>query len=165
MLLNDNILVLIWENFLKISKLKKLKTGYFKQIDDNLKMGYVSISMYPSKNKNVLFEFKSLAPNWKLDQMLKAKNITETDFEKEYLVQLNYLNANTIFEEINFLTGGKEPILMTHGNKTSFCHRHILAEWFENELGIKIDEFKIGTVKRSNGYMKKITQKRLFENE
>ena len=29
----------------------------------------------------------------------------------------------------------------------------------------EIDEFKIGTVKRSNGYMKKITQKRLFENE
>ena len=121
--------------------------------------------MYPSKNKNVLFEFKSLAPNWKLDQMLKAKKITETDFEKEYLLQLNYLNANTIFEEINFLTCGKEPILMTHGNKTSFCHRHILAKWFENELGIEIDEFKIGTVKRSNGYMKKITQKRLFENE
>jgi hypothetical protein len=54
---------------------------------------------------------------------------------------------------------------MTHGNKSSFCHRHIVVKWFENELGVKIDEFKIGTVQRSNGYMKKITQKRLFENE
>ena len=142
-----------------------MKTGYFKQIDNNLTLGYVSISLKSSKNNNVLFEFKSLAPNWKLMDMLKSKEISEFDSEKEYLIQLNYLNAKTIFEQINFLTGDYEPILMTHGNKSSFCHRHIVAKWFENELGVKIDEFKIGAVQRSNGYMKKITQKRLFENE
>ena len=142
-----------------------MKTGYFKQIDNNLTLGYVSISLKSSKNNNVLFEFKSLAPNWKLMDMLKSKEISEFDFEKEYLIQLNYLNAKTIIEQINFLTGDYEPILMTHGNKSSFCHRHIVAKWFENELGVKIDEFKIGAVQRSNGYMKKITQKRLFENE
>tara|TARA_B100000401_G_scaffold172932_1_gene115873 strand:+ start:393 stop:830 length:438 start_codon:yes stop_codon:yes gene_type:complete len=145
--------------------LNELKTGYFKQIDNNLTLGYVSISLNSSKNNNVLFEFKSLAPNWKLMDMLKSKEISEFDFEKEYLIQLNNLNAKTIFEQINFLTGDYEPILMTHGNKSSFCHRHIVAKWFENELGVKIDEFKIGAVQRSNGYMKKITQKRLFENE
>ena len=114
---------------------------------------------------NVLFEFKSLVPNWKLMEMLKSKQISEFDFEKEYLIQLNNLNAKTIFEQVNFLTGEYEPILMTHGNKSSFCHRHIVAKWFENALGVRIDEFKIGAVQRSNGYMKKITQKRLFENE
>ena len=142
-----------------------MKTGFFKQINSNLTLGYVSISLYPSKNNNVLFEFKSLAPNWKLMEMLKSKQISEFNFEKEYMKQLNNLNANTIFEQINFLTTDHEPILMTHGNKKSFCHRHIVAKWFEDELGIRIDEFKIGAVQRSNGYMKKITQKRLFENE
>ncbi len=142
-----------------------MKTGYFKQIDSDVTLGYVSISLYPSKNNNVLFEFKSLVPNWKLMEMLKSKHISEYDFEKEYLIQLNNLNAKTIFEQVNFLTGEYEPILMTHGNKSSFCHRHIVAKWFENALGVRIDEFKIGAVQRSNGYMKKITQKRLFENE
>ena len=142
-----------------------MKTGFFKQIDNNSTLGYVSISLYPSKNKNVLFEFKSLAPNWKSMDMLKSKQISEFDFEKEYMIQLNNLNAKTIFEQINFLTSDHEPILMTHGYKKSFCHRHIVAKWFEDELGIRIDEFKIGVVQRSNGYMKKITQKRLFENE
>jgi len=142
-----------------------LKTGYFKQIDSDVTLGYVSFSLYPSKNNNVLFEFKSLVPNWKLMEMLKSKHISEYDFEKEYLIQLNNLNAKTIFEQINLLTSDHEPILMTHGNKSSFCHRHIVAKWFENELGVRIDEFKIGAVRRSNGYMKKITQKRLFENE
>ena len=142
-----------------------MKTGYFKQIEDNLTLGYVSISLYPSKNKNVLYEFKSLVPNWKLLEMYKSKQLSDSEFEKEYLEQLNNLDAKTIFEQINFLTGDKEPILMTHGNKSSFCHRHILAKWFEEKLEVEIEEFKIGMVTRSKGYMKKITQKRLFENE
>tara|TARA_A100000164_G_scaffold323383_1_gene307177 strand:- start:37 stop:465 length:429 start_codon:yes stop_codon:yes gene_type:complete len=142
-----------------------LKTGYFKQIEDNSTLGYVSISLYPSKNKNVLYEFKSLAPNWKLLEKFKSKQLSDSDFEKEYLEQLNNLDAKTIFEQINFLTGDKEPILMTNGNKTSFCHRHIFARWLEEKLEVEIEEFKTGIVTRSKGYMKKITQKRLFENE
>ena len=142
-----------------------MKTGYFKQIEDNLTLGYVSISLYPSKNKNVRYEFKSLVPNWKLLEMYKSKQLSDSEFEKEYLEQLNNLDAKTIFEQINFLTGENEPILMTHGNKSSFCHRHILAKWFEEKLQIEIGEFKTGLVTRSKGYMKKITQKRLFENE
>ncbi len=142
-----------------------MKTGYFKQIEDNLTLGYVSISLYPSKNKNVKYEFKSLVPNWKLLEMYKSKQLSDSEFEKEYLEQLNNLDAKTIFEQINFLTGENEPILMTHGNKSSFCHRHILAKWFEENLQIEIGEFKTGSVTRSKGYMKKITQKRLFENE
>ena len=142
-----------------------MKTGYFKQIEDNSTLGYVSISLYPSKNKNVLYEFKSLAPNWKLLEKFKSKQLSDSDFEKEYLEQLNNLDAKTIFDQINFLTGDKEPILMTHGNKSSFCHRHIFAKWLEEKLEVEIEEFKIGMVTRSKGYMKKITQKRLFENE
>jgi len=142
-----------------------LKTGYFKQIEDNSTLGYVSISLYPSKNKNVLYEFKSLAPNWKLLEKFKSKQLSDSEFEKEYLEQLNNLDAKTIFEQINFLTGDKEPILMTHGNRSSFCHRHIFARWLEEKLEVEIEEFKIGRVTRSKGYMKKITQKRLFENE
>ncbi|MFL2591742.1 MAG: DUF488 family protein, partial [Flavobacteriaceae bacterium] len=105
-----------------------MKTGYFKQIEDNLTLGYVSISLYPSKNKIVLYEFKSLVPYWKLLEMYKSKQLSDSEFEKEYLEQLNNLDAKTIFEQINFLTGENEPILMTHGNKSSFCHRHILAK-------------------------------------
>ena len=142
-----------------------MKTGYFKQIDDSAAKGFISIALYPSKNDNVLLEFRALAPNWKLMENLKSNKISEDVFVKEYKKQLNNLNAKSIFEQINFLSAGNEPILMTHGNKTSFCHRHILAKWFEEELGVIVEEFKIGNVIRSHGYMKKITQKSLFENE
>ena len=36
---------------------------------------------------------------------------------------------------------------MTSGSKKKFCHRHLVAEWLENELGIIIEEYKVG-----NGY-------------
>ena len=38
------------------------------------------------------------------------------------------MNAKTIFEQINFLTSDHEPILMTHGNKKSFCQAQLAAE-------------------------------------
>ena len=101
-----------------------MKTGYFKQIDDSAAKGFISIALYPSKNDNVLLEFRALAPNWKLMENLKSNKISEDVFVKEYKKQLNNLNAKSIFEQINFLSAGNEPILMTHGNKTSFCHRH-----------------------------------------
>ena len=68
-----------------------------------------------------------------IDGNVEIQQISES-IVNEYLIQLNNLNAKTIFEQINFLTGDYEPILMTHGNKSSFCRRHIVAKWFENEL-------------------------------
>ncbi len=39
-----------------------MKTGYFKQIDNNLTMGYVSISLYPSKKKMFCTNLNHLPP-------------------------------------------------------------------------------------------------------
>ena len=51
---------------------------------------------------------------------------------------------------------------MTNVSKKKFCHRHLVAEWLENELGIVIEEYKVGMVTRSNGYMKKNSNPTLF---
>ena len=59
-------------------------------------------------------------------------------------------------------SSGLEPILMTDGSKKKFCHRHLVAEWLENELGIIIEEYKVGKVTRSKGYMKKNINPTLF---
>ena len=34
-------------------------------------------------------------------------------------------------------------ILLCYENNKDFCHRHIVAAWFEIMLGIKVDEVKI----------------------
>ena len=139
-----------------------MKTGCFKQVSDGHTNGYVSISLYPSKNEFVKYEYKSLAPNWKLIENLNKKKITEDQFIKSYEDQLVSLSANKVYEDLVNLVSGFEPIIMTNISKKKFCHRHLVAEWLENELGIIIEEYKVGKVVRSKGYMKKNTNPTLF---
>ena len=139
-----------------------MKTGCFKQVDDGYVNGFISISLYPSKNEFVKYEYKSLAPNWKLIENLNKKKITEHQFIKSYEDQLDSLSADKVYEDLVNLVSGFEPIIMTSISKKKFCHRHLVAEWLENELGIIIEEYKVGKVVRSKGYMKKNTNPTLF---
>jgi len=139
-----------------------MKTGCFKQIDEEKNNGFISISLYPSKNEFVKHEYKSLAPNWKLFENLKSKNITQEKFIEEFMEQLNSLNANTVIDDLKSLVIGFEPILMTNGNKKKFCHRHLVALWLQNQLNIQVEEYKVGKVSRLNGFMKKIENPTLF---
>ena len=93
---------------------------------------------------------------------MNKKKITEDQFIKSYKEQLFLLNANTVYDDLNSLVTGFEPIIMTSISKKKFCHRHLVAEWLENELGIVIEEYKVGMVTRSNGYMKKKSNPTLF---
>ena len=51
----------------------------FKEVNDGKINGYISISLYPSKNDFVKYEYKSLAPNWKLYENLKSKKFLRTN--------------------------------------------------------------------------------------
>ena len=139
-----------------------MKTGYFKQIIDVQQNGFISISLYPSNNEFVNYEYKSLAPNWKLYENLKSKKISEDQFITAYKEQLELMNPKKVYDDLNTLVSGLEPILMTDGSKKKFCHRHLVAEWLENELGIIIEEYRLGKVSRSKGYMKKNINPTLF---
>ena len=139
-----------------------MKTGCFKQVNDGHTNGFISISLYPSKNDFVKYEYKSLAPNWKLFENLNKKKITEDQFIKSYDDQLVSLSAEKVYEDLVNLVSGFEPIIMTSISKKKFCHRHLVAEWLENELGIIIEEYKMGKVIRSKGYMKKNINPTLF---
>ena len=139
-----------------------MKTGCFKNIEDEKNNGFISISLYPSNNDFVKYEYKSLAPNWKLFENLKSKKITEEKFIQTYSEQLNSLNPSMVFEDLQTMVSGFEPILMTNGTKKKFCHRHLVANWLENKLNLDIEEYKVGKVTRKNGYMKKIENPTLF---
>ena len=119
------------EIILIIFKYIIMKTGFFKQIDEEKNNGFISISLYPSNNQFVKNEYKSLAPNWKLFENLKSKKLSEENFIKNYNEQLDSLNPKTVFEDLKSLVSGFEPILMTNGTKKKFCHRHLVADWLQ----------------------------------
>ena len=119
-----------------------MKTGFFKQLKNDQIPGVISISLKTSGYDFVSFEYKSLCPNWKLYEKFNSKKINEDIFYNEFYEHLNQLSPKETYENILTLVKGNEPILMTHGNKSKFCHRHIVAEWFTTNLGIQIEEYK-----------------------
>ena len=96
---------------------------------------------------------------------MKKKIITEEKFISQYELQLNELNSKNVYEHLRFLTGEFEPVLMCHGPSTKFCYRHLVADWFEENLNLKIQEFNKPNFKRKKGYLVKIDEPSLFNQE
>lgn len=109
-----------------------------------------------------MFEYKALAPNFRLLDNFKKKKISEEKFIIEYNDMLLELNANNVLEHINSLTGSTEPVLMCNCAKTKFCHRHLVAEWLESNTGIIIKELNYPDYIRKKGYLVKEKNPSLF---
>jgi uncharacterized protein (DUF488 family) len=48
--------------------------------------------------------------------------------------------------DLQKLAGDKIPCLLCYEKPGDFCHRHIVAEWLHNNLGVHVEEFN-GTVR------------------
>ena len=61
-----------------------------------------------------------------------------------------HLDPVKVWDDLHTLTGGNEPVLLCweqprdlQTGKT-YCHRRIVADWFERELGYKVEELEFG---------------------
>jgi len=127
--------------------------------------GAISIALFASNFSEVKFEYKALAPNWKIQDKFKKKILSEKKFIIAYQEQLDELNPAIVAEHLNLLTAGEEPILMCHCSKTEFCHRHLTADWLQNNLGVYIEEFGSSEYIRKDGYLIKKEEPSLFEKK
>ena len=105
-----------------------------------------------------------MAPNYKLLNSLNKKKISEDKFIRLYNDQLKELNPQNVVEHLNFITGDYEPVIMCKCAKTKFCHRHLVAQWLEKELGIKIIEYNVPETSRKDGYLVKKKVPSLFSD-
>ena len=118
-------------------------TSYFAKLN-KIPQGYIPIAICAKKPDfyNGLI-YKRLAPPY--DILMKYKQDNNI---KDYLVGYNdkvlhQLNPDVIASELRELAGGAENIvLLCYEKSDSFCHRHIVANWFNNN-GIKCEELKV----------------------
>tara|TARA_B100001250_G_scaffold143523_1_gene122867 strand:+ start:141 stop:629 length:489 start_codon:yes stop_codon:yes gene_type:complete len=150
---------------LDIFNIKPIKTANFNILKKNEVPGAISIALLPSNFVDVKFEYKALAPNYKLINSLKKKKISEEKFISLYNEQLSELNPNNVLEHLESITGIDEPVMMCHCAKTKFCHRHLAADWLEKNLKIKIEEFNKSDFERRKGYLVKRKDPSLFNSE
>jgi len=113
-------------------------TGYFgkmKSYPKDKEYRFISIARFNRFWKGE--EFKLLAPPADIIKIENEELYTKLYYERV----LNKLDPKVIYEEL-----GDNAVLLCYekyddciSNKT-FCHRHIVAEWLKNNLGMEIKE-------------------------
>lgn len=107
---------------------------------------YATYAISGNRGKDVNYQGKcypELAPKlsfWKIwhDNIGKiSKEENDRYYVNEYWKQvLSELDPEDVYGQLNY------SILLCYESNTEFCHRHIVAAWFEILLGVKILEVK-----------------------
>lgn len=112
---------------------------------------YRTYSISGNRGKDVNYQgdyYKELAPKltfWKIWHENIGK-VSEEENNKYYIQEywkqvLSKLDPEKIYNELN------NSILLCYEPNTEFCHRHIVAAWFELLLGVRVPETKASDYK------------------
>ena len=84
--------------------------------------------------------FRTLAPgDW-------FKNIDRAEYEQRFQAEvLDPLNPQRIWDMLQAKANGREPVLLCFERPpftaTNWCHRRLVAAWFERHLEVRVPEF------------------------
>jgi hypothetical protein len=81
--------------------------------------------------------YKKLAPKFKDYVDYKATGDFIKYTEKYYSEVLDKLDPKRVFDDL-----GETAILLCWEAPGIFCHRRLVAEWFEKTLGVNVPEFR-----------------------
>lgn len=125
----------------------EIKTGYFAKTSKYLEMGYFPVSIARYTPKEVMCEnAPCFAPDSKLLAKYKAGTIHEDEYETQYLSTLNRAFAKIYMESWEKYckeNGFKGVVLLCYEKVGAFCHRHILAKWFDREFHVQVEELLV----------------------
>lgn len=117
-------------------------TSYFAKLRALNSKGIVPISIACYKPKWFKgWSAEVLAPHPDLLIQFKTFHNEEAYADEFRGVILANLNPHKVVQDLQKLAGkGKDFALLCYENPTTFCHRHLVADWL-NENGIKCVEF------------------------
>lgn len=118
-----------------------MRTSYFskvKQLEESGEKNLVSIAG-KSPEWYGGSKYENLAPKYEWWKQWHDGNLTNDEYATLYKeTTLDKLNPQEVADEL-----GKDAILLCWEAPGKFCHRHVVAEWF-NENGIKTVEIDYG---------------------
>jgi hypothetical protein len=101
--------------------------------------GRISIARAAPRKMAAGFKvYRALAPGpW-------FNSVTRAQYEKLYFAQLARLNARDVAGDLEALVAPHEPVLLCWERPPftpdNWCHRSMVAQWFEREAGIVLVE-------------------------
>jgi uncharacterized protein YeaO (DUF488 family) len=122
----------------------KIYTSYFGNIKNIPKdIIPISISLYTPKYF-IGDSYIDVAPTKEI--LMDWKNGKKDDEAIGHYIRmykskvLRKLDAQKIYNNLKLLSKGKDVVLICYEKPNEFCHRHLLAEFLEEKLNIKIIE-------------------------
>ncbi|HRW82649.1 MAG TPA: DUF488 family protein [Methanothrix sp.] len=84
--------------------------------------------------------YEPLAPSWSLLSAAKSGAVDEDEYIRRYRAEvLSKLDPATVYADL-----GEDAVLLCWERPGAFCHRRLVAEWFEGELGVSVPEVGAG---------------------
>ena len=69
---------------------------------------------------------------------------TEKEYTRRFKNEiLSRKDAQKFVDKITAMSRGKDVALCCFEKPDEFCHRHIVAEWLKEQLGIEVDEYGV----------------------
>lgn len=121
-------------------------TGYYAKLNQYKNLGLEPIAI--SGKRPAFYEglyYSDFAPRWETFKKWKNQEITNEGYTIEYKNYLKTLDKEEIrrdFESYN--VEGSHCVLLCYEKSHDFCHRHVLADWLEENFGWKVDEYYVG---------------------
>lgn len=98
----------------------------------------IGISLYPPRWFNGI-SLKQVAPT---KSILFANGQTQEGYTRRYRSEvLSQQDMQQFLKTVEQASGGQDVALCCYEKPEDFCHRHILADWIREKLGIEISEY------------------------
>jgi len=84
--------------------------------------------------------YEPLAPSWRLLAEALSGEIDEAEYSRRYRAEvLSKLDPARVYADL-----GEDAVLLCWEKPGAFCHRRLVAEWFEETLGVSVPEVGTG---------------------
>lgn len=101
----------------------------------------IRIALYAPRYTKAHENCPSLAPSKSLLSDIKNDLIGPPEYTVRYEEELSQLNPEKVYQELLDLGKGRDVVILCYEKPPDFCHRHIAANWFKDELGVELIEF------------------------
>ena len=99
----------------------------------------IGIALYPPKWFTGLSN-KYVSPSWDILHNSKSKEDYVQRFNSEILA---HRDPKAFLSAIEKMANGKDVALCCFEKPDDFCHRHLVAKWLNEKLGVQVEEFGI----------------------
>lgn len=122
-----------------------IATGYFAKAKSYHDMGYALVSIARTRpwflpKELLLWHLLALAPTGEIIGTKNNPKKYEEKYNKEILANTSAEEVLLQLERYASLSGKDKVVLLCYESPEKFCHRHIVAKWLTEALGLPIRE-------------------------